>query len=98
MSYQDFEFFKSVIDIQFLWNFAFIMGKNEQVLKAKASDTYFLLFWKLANIAIGKPQLENLCFDRAMDTIYQHTYGSDKSRKIRQIIGIFHQIYTLCII
>ena len=52
MSYQDFEFFKSVIDIQFLSNFAVIMGKNEQVLKAKASDTYFLLFWKLANIAI----------------------------------------------
>ena len=31
----------------------------------------------------GKPQLENLCFDRAtMDTIYQYTYGSDKSHKI----------------
>ena len=48
--------------------------------------------------AIGKPQLENLCFDRAMDTLYQYTYGSEKSRKIRQIIGIFHQFYTLCII
>ena len=23
--------------------------------------------------SIGKPQLENLCFDRAMDTIYQYT-------------------------
>ena len=30
--------------------------------------------------SIGKPQLENLCFDRAMDTIYQYTYGSDKSQ------------------
>ena len=49
-------------------------------------------------VSIGKPQLENLCFDRAMGTIYQYTYGSDKSHKIRQIIGIFHQIYTMCII
>ena len=47
---------------------------------------------------IGKPQLENLCCDRAMETIYQCTYGYDKSHKIRQIIGIFNQIYTLCII
>ena len=47
---------------------------------------------------LGKPQLENLCFERAMDTIYQYTYDSHKSHKIRQIIGIFHQIYTLCII
>ena len=31
--------------------------------------------------SIGKPQLENLCFDRAMDPIYQYTYGSNKSRK-----------------
>ena len=36
--------------------------------------------------------------DRAMDTIYQYTYVSDKNRKIRQIIGMFHQIYTFCII
>ena len=30
--------------------------------------------------------------------IKQYTYGSDKSRQIRQIIIIFHQIYTLSII
>ena len=36
--------------------------------------------------AIGKPQLENLY----SDAIYQYTYDSDKSRRMRVIISLIH--------
>ena len=72
------------------WNSYTICTFIASIWKEELALLYISQILCYRETATGKVML-----DRAMDTIYQYTYGFDKNRKIWQIIGIFHQIYTL---